>query len=77
MRGLDLIRKRSSIFEIFILVARKRCQRYWTNATANADLRKKPNVFARTEKWDFRFSYQEHRTIASKWVSANLFPMSM
>lgn len=45
--GLDLMENKSSIVDTFIVETRRRCQRYWTNATASAALRKKPNTLAR------------------------------
>jgi hypothetical protein len=44
--GLFLIANRSSIVETFIVWTRKRCQRYWANATDKAALRAKPKVLA-------------------------------
>jgi hypothetical protein len=46
-KGFDLMENRSSIVDTFIVVTRRRCQRYWTKATASAALRKNPNVFDR------------------------------
>jgi hypothetical protein len=47
MKGFDLMENRSSIVDTFIVVTRRRYQRYWTKATASAPLRTNPKVFAR------------------------------
>lgn len=45
-KGFDLMARRSSIVETFIVCTRKRCQRYWAKATDKAARRKKPKELA-------------------------------